>query len=183
MFEHALSNRKLRLMTRTGLRRHADNRDRHAPLDDGMEVRVVENSAMTEGEPRIFSLPRSVKRAPYSGRGFLLFEELRRIAPKNEARIDWRRDAAAVRNHIHALSPAPGAYSEIDFGHGVERVKFFRARAVDGSGQPGEAIGGGPTIACGDGAIEIVEAQRPGKTTMSGAELARGASLAGARFS
>ena len=32
---------------------------------------------------------------------------------KRETPIDWSRDAVAVRNHIHGLSPSPGAYSEI----------------------------------------------------------------------
>jgi len=102
---------------------------------------------------------------------------------KSEARIDWRRDAETVRNHIHGLSPAPGAYSEIDFGRGVERVKFLRVKVADGAGEPGETIGGGLTIACGSGAIGVIEAQRPGKTPMSGVDLVRGALIAkGARF-
>ena len=38
-------------------------------------------------------------------------------------------------------------------------------------------------VACGDKAIRVVAAQRPGKTPMSGAELMRGAKLdVGARF-
>src|SRR5579872_2093388 len=102
---------------------------------------------------------------------------------KSEARIDWTADAETVRNHIHGLSPSPGAYSEIDFGRGAERVKILRARAVVGRGAPGEVLDDALTVACGSGAIQIVEAQRAGKTAMAGEELARGAQIAaGARF-
>ena len=102
---------------------------------------------------------------------------------KAEARIDWSVDAATVRNQIHGLSPAPGAYSELDFGRGAERVKVLRARIAEGEGTPGEVLDDSLAVACGHGAIQIVEAQRAGKTAMSGEALARGAQIArGARF-
>jgi methionyl-tRNA formyltransferase len=102
---------------------------------------------------------------------------------KDEARIDWRAAADAVRNHIHGLSPTPGAFTEIDSGHGVERIKILRARAVAGAGEPGETLDDRLTIACGIGAIAVIEAQRAGRTAMSGEALARGASIPrGARF-
>ena len=102
---------------------------------------------------------------------------------KAEARIVWTADAETVRNQIHGLSPAPGAYSELDFGHGGERVKILRARVAAGEGAPGEALDDALTIACGRGAIQVVEAQRAGKTAMSGEALARGGQIArGARF-
>jgi methionyl-tRNA formyltransferase len=103
---------------------------------------------------------------------------------KSETRIDWRADGQTVRNHIHGLSPSPGAYSEIDLGRGAERVKFLRVAAVDGAGPAGAVIDAAPTIACGAGAIRILEAQRAGRAAMSGAEFQRGAQLApGASFS
>jgi len=102
---------------------------------------------------------------------------------KDEARIDWRVTAEAVRNRVHGLSPTPGAFTEIDSGQGIERIKIFRARVVEGSGAPGETLDDRLTIACGTGAIAVVEAQRAGRTVMSGEALARGASiLRGARF-
>ena len=102
---------------------------------------------------------------------------------KSETRVDWLRDANAVRDHIHGLSPAPGAYSEIDLGRGAERVKFLRVASIEGSGLPGTVIDDGPTIACGRGAIRVLEAQRAGKTAMSGQDFQRGAQIApGAKF-
>ena len=103
---------------------------------------------------------------------------------KSEARIDWRRDAEMVRNQIHGLSPSPGAWSEIDLGRGVERIKFLRAETVEGSGPPGTGLDESLTIACGRGAIRLVEAQRGGKQAMRREEFQRGAQIErGARFS
>ena len=102
---------------------------------------------------------------------------------KSETRVDWRNDAEAVRNHIHGLSPSPGAYSETDLGHGAERVKLLRAAVVEGAGPAGAVIDDALTVACGVGAIRSLVAQRAGRAAMSGAEFQRGAQLPpGARF-
>jgi methionyl-tRNA formyltransferase len=101
---------------------------------------------------------------------------------KAEARIDWTANAETVRNQIHALSPAPGAYSELDFGRGPERVKILRARMAAGNGAPGEVLDDSLTISCGRDAIQVVEAQRAGKTAMSGEALARAQIARGVRF-
>jgi methionyl-tRNA formyltransferase len=102
---------------------------------------------------------------------------------KNETRIDWTQDAEALRNHIHGLSPTPGAYSEISIGRGMERIKFLRVAAVEASGPAGTVIDEAPTIACGLGALRVLEAQRAGKAAMSGEYLQRGAQIArGAKF-
>lgn len=102
---------------------------------------------------------------------------------KGETRIDWRLGAETLRNQIHGLSPSPGAYSEIDLGRGAERVKFLRVAAVEGEGPPGMLIDEAPTIACGGGALRILEAQRAGKAAMAAEEFQRGAHLKpGARF-
>ena len=123
-------------------------------------------------QQRLVFRPQSAEGATYA-----------RKIDKAETRIDWRLDAKTVRNHIHALSPSPGAYSEIDLGRGPERVKFLRAAAVEGSGPAGAVIDEAPTIACGDGALRIIEAQRAGRAAMSGADFQRGAQLSpGARF-
>jgi methionyl-tRNA formyltransferase len=103
---------------------------------------------------------------------------------KAEARIDWRQEAETIRNHIHGLSPTPGAYCVMDFGRGGERVKILRALlVVEGAGTPGEVIDERLTVACRRGALRILEAQRAGKAAMSGEALARGGPIErGARF-
>lgn len=91
---------------------------------------------------------------------------------KAEARIDWARPAVEVDRLIRGLSPFPGAWCDI----GGERVKLLRCRLAVGEAQPGTVMSGF-TIACGDAAIEVIEAQRPGKKPMTAQDLLRGWAL------
>ena len=91
---------------------------------------------------------------------------------KAEARVDWTRPAAEVDRLIRGLSPFPGAWVEV----GGERVKLLRSRLAGGQGAPG-AVLSGFTVACGSGAVEVIEAQREGKRPMQAAEVLRGLSL------
>ena len=96
---------------------------------------------------------------------------------KSEAGIDWTKSAETVRNQIHGLSPAPGAVSTIMVGDREESIKFLRAEVAEGTGSPGTLLSDAMSVACGAGAIRILQAQRPGRTAMSGRELIRGAKL------
>jgi methionyl-tRNA formyltransferase len=102
----------------------------------------------------------------------------------DEARIDWSRPAAQVVNHINGLSPFPGAFFEVDLGKGPERVKVLRAVIGEGSGGAGVILDAVGTIACGEGAVRLLELRRAGKGgSATGAEFIRGARVApGARF-
>lgn len=91
---------------------------------------------------------------------------------KAEARIDWSRPAEEVDRLVRGLSPFPGAWCEV----AGERVKLLRTRLAPGSGAPG-AVLGGFGIACGIGAVEVLEAQRAGKRPMPAEELLRGWTL------
>jgi methionyl-tRNA formyltransferase len=93
---------------------------------------------------------------------------------KTETPINWSLNSIAVRNHIHGLSPAPGAYSEIEIGATRERIKFLRVEVVEGRGAPGAILGNDFLVACGEGAIHVIEAQRAGKGPMGGADILRG---------
>ena len=102
----------------------------------------------------------------------------------DEARIDWTRPAAEVANHINGLSPFPSAFFEADLGKGPERVKVLRAERTVGSGAPGTLLDAACTIACGGGAVRLLELRRAGRGgTASGEEFLRGARLSpGARL-
>jgi methionyl-tRNA formyltransferase len=93
---------------------------------------------------------------------------------KFETRIDWTRTARHIHNHIRGLSPFPGAWCEMEIGGKVERVKLLRSRLAEGTGNPG-ALLGGLTIACGDGAVDIIELQRAGGKVVTADEFLRGA--------
>jgi methionyl-tRNA formyltransferase len=102
---------------------------------------------------------------------------------KSEAEIDWGRDAQEVRNHIHGLSPNPGAFSLLPFGSRLERLKILRVQVVPGGGPPGTILDAKMTIACGANAVRVFEAQREGRATTSAEDIMRGGrALVGAAF-
>jgi methionyl-tRNA formyltransferase len=102
---------------------------------------------------------------------------------KSETEIDWTRDAEAVRNHIHGLSPAPGAFSVLVIRDTKERVRILRAETATASGAPGTILDNMMVVACGTGAVRVLEGQRAGRTILSGGELMRRESIpVGTRF-
>jgi methionyl-tRNA formyltransferase len=96
---------------------------------------------------------------------------------KAEARIDWNRPARAVLRHIHGLSPFPGAWCEMALEGEQVRVKILRCAIADGSGAPGELLDDHLAVACGEGAIRILELQRAGKSPMKAEDFLRGTPL------
>jgi methionyl-tRNA formyltransferase len=93
---------------------------------------------------------------------------------KGEARIDFALSAKQVHNLIRGLSPFPGAWFEVGAAGKRERIKVLRSALTKGKGRPGEILDGSLTVACGEGAIRLVELQRAGKTPMAAADLLRG---------
>ena len=89
-----------------------------------------------------------------------------------ETRIAWERPWREVHNQIRGLSPAPSAWFEIG-GEGM-RIKVLRTTKGDGSGQPGQVLDDQLTIACGEGAVRLVELQRAGRQPMRAEAFLRG---------
>jgi methionyl-tRNA formyltransferase len=92
---------------------------------------------------------------------------------KEEARIDWRRSAREVDCQIRGLSPFPGAWTEVN----DERLKILYAEPVSGAGKAGILLDDALTVACGDGALRLINVQRAGKSVMTAAELLKGFAL------
>lgn len=88
---------------------------------------------------------------------------------KAEARVDWALPAEQIDRQIRGLSPFPGAWTIL---HG-KRLKLLRCRVAEGSGQPGEVLDG-LIIACGEGAIEVTEAQIEGRGRQDAETFLRG---------
>lgn len=94
---------------------------------------------------------------------------------KKEARIDFSKPSDVVHNVIRGLSPFPGAWMEVKTTSGsIERVKVLRSQNVSGKAKPGTVIDERFTIACLEGAVQILEVQRSGKRPMSVLEFLRG---------
>jgi methionyl-tRNA formyltransferase len=102
---------------------------------------------------------------------------------KDETRIDWTRPWKAVHDHCRGLSPFPGAWFELPGSGAPVRVKVLHTTKGMGSGAPGTVIDDKLTVACGDGAVLILELQRAGRQPMAVEEFLRGTPLvAGTRL-
>jgi methionyl-tRNA formyltransferase len=100
---------------------------------------------------------------------------------KNETRIDWGKPWKQVHDHCRGLSPFPGAWFELP---GAGRIKVLRSTRGEGSGAPGTVLDDRLTIACGEGAVRLLEVQRAGKQPMKAEEFLRGTAVpAGTRLS
>jgi len=91
---------------------------------------------------------------------------------KSEARIEWTRPALEVDRKIRALSPFPGAWCEL----GGQRMKLLASQVSQGSGMPGQVLGGFE-VACGQGSVIINRVQLAGKTAQTAAEFLQGHAL------
>ena len=87
---------------------------------------------------------------------------------KAEAPIAWTQPAAEIERRVRAFDPFPGAHFEL----GGEAVKLWSARVVDAEVEadvthatPGEVLSATPDawiVACGQGALQLLQVQRPG---------------------
>ena len=93
---------------------------------------------------------------------------------KAETRVGWTKPWKAVHDHIRGLSPFPGAWCELS----GERVKVLRTTRGEGDGPPGTVLDGRLTVACGDGAVRIVELQKAGGRPMKAEDFLRGTPVA-----
>jgi methionyl-tRNA formyltransferase len=96
-------------------------------------------------------------------------------APKirpEEAEIDWRRPARDLANLVRALNPQPGAFTTAR----GKRLLVWRARPVDGSGEPGTVLRAGPdlVVATGSGGLSLTEVQVEGKRALQAEDFLRG---------
>ncbi len=103
---------------------------------------------------------------PQNSDGVIYAEKIK----KSEAHIDWSKPANDLKNHIHGMSPFPGAWTEFN----GERLKVLSVEISDQSGPSGQMISAPLTIACGNKSLNIIRAQRAGKGPMNIEDLMRG---------
>ncbi len=147
---------------------------RRFPLDPAQTRGEVEDVLAREGATLLVETLRGVR------------EGTVRPKPQNEAGVvtsrlltpelrwvPWTRSGAEVRRRIHALAPRPGAVA----AHRGKRLKILRAAEAVGRGSPGTVLStgaDGPVVACGQGAVVLLEVQPEGRRPMPGAAWARG---------
>ena len=87
------------------------------------------------------------------------------------ARLDFTKPAAGVRSLICGMNPWPVAHTRL----AGKVLKVYRARLAEGSGTPGEVLDGKRlVVACGGGAVELLEIQAEGGKRMLAADYLRG---------
>ena len=99
-----------------------------------------------------------------------------------DGEVLWGEDAQEVHNHIRGLSPWPGAWAM----HEGTRLKLYRSRLPEDAAElpdgerPGTVLEAADrlVVACGRGAVELVEVQQPGKTVLPAADFLNGYDLA-----
>ena len=100
-----------------------------------------------------------------------------KIAPA-ETKIDWSRPAREIDFKIRGLSPFPGAWFHLPTEKGPVRIKALNSIIGLGRGAPGEILDERLLIACGEGAVRLLEVQREGKGAMSAEAFLRGQKVA-----
>jgi methionyl-tRNA formyltransferase len=96
---------------------------------------------------------------------------------KKDERIDWKRDAAGIYNHIRGMNPQPGAYTELE----GRIMKVWSSRVVDEENtdlSPGDVVKtdskNGFIVQTGSGQLLVTEVQPAGRSRMSAAAFLRG---------
>ena len=96
---------------------------------------------------------------------------------KQMAVIDWSKSAHEIDCLIRGLNPWPIALTMLS----GERLKVFAAEKANGNGEPGTVLEADPkkglTVACGEGALKLIEIQLVGGKRMKATDFLRGHSL------
>jgi methionyl-tRNA formyltransferase len=103
---------------------------------------------------------------------------------KEEARIDWTRPARAIDAQVRAFNPWPVAETKL----GDEQVRIWEARPADestGASAPGDVVhaqDGRLLVATGDGVLEVLVLQFPGRKPLAARDILNSRPLRGERF-
>ncbi|MEG2038489.1 MAG: methionyl-tRNA formyltransferase [Oscillospiraceae bacterium] len=93
---------------------------------------------------------------------------------KEMGRLDFTKSAKEMHNLIRGMSPWPGAFTELD----GKLLKVHSSSVAEGRGKTGELLDNKRMIiACGDGAIELLEVQMAGAKRISGKQFLVGKQL------
>jgi methionyl-tRNA formyltransferase len=92
--------------------------------------------------------------------------------------IDWEKGAAEIHNQIRGLSPEPGALCAVEVKGQKKWLSIKKAKKITNLlGKPGSNLSYQKNewiIACGTGAISLLEVQLEGKKSMSIEDFTRG---------
>ena len=93
---------------------------------------------------------------------------------KAMGRLDLTRPARELHNQVRGMNPWPGAFCTA----GGKTLKIHETRVAARSGAPGTLLCADPvTVACGEGALQLMTVQPEGKPRMAAEAWLRGARL------
>jgi len=136
--------------------------DRLAPIGARLLVQALD--ALARGE---------ATETPQAADGLTYAKKIRR----KETGVDWTRPAIEVDRRIRGLSPFPGAWTLAPSERGPVRIKLLLSQVEDGAGSPGQALDDALLIACGEGAVRLLRAQREGRAAQDADQFLRGFAL------
>jgi methionyl-tRNA formyltransferase len=140
--------------------------DRLGTLGASLLLRVVEDYVAGRLKPQ----PQPAEGVTYA----------RKIA-KADGLIDWSLSAVQLFNRVRAFHPWPGAFTSISGSSGAVTIKVWRCGVEPGhEGPPGMVLDAGPEgilVACGSGALRVIELQREGGRRMLAREFLLGMPL------
>ncbi len=127
-------------------------------------------------ENRIEAVPQDEAAATYAAK-----------IQKPDARLDWSKSADELERRVRAYNPVPGAFffAPADGGavDSALRIKCWRAQSIeDVDTMPGTVVASGADgtlVACGEGALRLLELQLPGKRRVAAREFSDQLNLVG----
>ena len=137
----------------------------HEAVPIGVEERAIElREKLSELSARLLvkalSNPQSYSPTPQNQEGICHADPMK----KKEGLLDFSKPAGVLHNQIRAFYPWPGSQTMFR----GEQFKIHRARLAENQGFAGEVLVAKKklVIGCGEGAIEVLEAQLPGKKAL-----------------
>jgi methionyl-tRNA formyltransferase len=94
-------------------------------------------------------------------------------APKlgrEDGRIDWTHEAAAIERRVRAFDPWPGTFTTLQ----GTMLKVLASEIAAGGGPPGTVLDAHLTVACGAGALRLMRVQLGGRAAMPAEAFLRG---------
>ncbi len=112
----------------------------------------------------------------------------KKVKPE-EGSIDWRKSATEIHNQVRGLTPNPGAFCWVEVRGQQKRLKIKKTRPFKNF-DSAEKVKAGTllpfpsqlVVACGEGAIELLDVQLEGKKAMAADQFLRGIKLSEIKF-
>ncbi len=142
--------------------------DKMSVLGADLVVKTLQLAAAGRLEPK----PQDHDKATYT-----------KLLSKNDAEIDWTKDAEYLDRLVRAMNPWPTAFTRLS----RDTIKVWEAEPREGQGEPGslvEVTSSGILVGTGLGLLLLKVVQAPGKKRIPASDFARGRHLEkGDRFS